>query len=217
MGRDCLDASLPERTRRAIAAARTQLAPQLSPQLSYHNAAHTFADILPTALRLGRMQGFAIDQLDLLAIAAGYHDLGWIRAEENHEQHGIELAREALPRFGYSPAELDLVAALIEATRMPQQPGHPLARTLADADLGNLGRPDFWRLNAALRRERQALGQPEDDERWWQATYALLRARPYFTAVARGLWGDRRRAHARAVGQRLRRLQGSTANSVCSP
>ncbi len=207
MGGKQLGAFLPERTRRAVAEAREHLAPLLSPLLLYHNPDHSFVDVMPTALRLGRMQGLSTHQMDLLAIAACYHDLGWIRAEENHEQHSIDLAWESLPRFSYTPTELALVATLIEATRMPQQPCHPLARILADADLGNLGRPDFWRLNAALRQEQLALGHSEDALHWWQTTYALLRAQPYFTAAARHLWGDRRRAHARAVGHYLRRLR----------
>ena len=198
---------LPERTQRAISDAQERLASCLSPVLSYHNSAHSFADVLPTALRLGRMKGLATQDMDILAIAACYHDLGWIREEENHEKHSIDLAWESLPRFGYSTSELSLVQTLIESTKIPQQPYHSLARILADADLGNLGRPDFWRLNAALRQERQALGHAEDELQWWQTTYTLLTAQPYFTASARSLWSERRQAHARAVGLYLRNIQ----------
>ncbi len=122
-----------------------RLANELAPWLTYHSLRHTRDDVLPAALRLA--QAAQVDDSDLLclATAAVFHDLGFIIAYDDHEAHGIFLARGALPEFGYSVAQVDTVAALIAATKMPQSPASPLAELLCDADLDVLGREDRCR------------------------------------------------------------------------
>jgi predicted metal-dependent HD superfamily phosphohydrolase len=94
---------------------------------------------------------------------------------------------EALPRFGFAPAEIERVAAMIMATRMPQSPTNELERLLADADLDALGRPDFLETSKALWRELGALGKPQSWAQWLEFQLRFLRSHRYFTATARVL------------------------------
>lgn len=165
-----------------------RLANELAPWLTYHSLRHTRDDVLPAALRLA--QAAQVDDSDLLclATAAVFHDLGFIIAYDDHEAHGIFLARGALPEFGYSVAQVDTVAALIAATKMPQSPASPLAELLCDADLDVLGREDFWAINRQLLAETEHYqGRAISEAEWLNGQANFLAEHRFFSPIARRL------------------------------
>lgn len=174
----------------AVAHALDRLRSELSPALTYHCARHTECDVLPAVRRLADLASVAQTEKRLLEIGAAYHDIGHICSSYRHEEIGVEIMAEALPRFGFSPAEIERVAAMIMATRMPQSPNSHLERLLADADLDVLGRPDFLDTSQALWRELGALGKPQAWAQWLQLQLHFLRSHYYFTATARALRDD---------------------------
>jgi predicted metal-dependent HD superfamily phosphohydrolase len=132
----------------------------LSADLYYHNVSHS-EDVLQTALELGVRDDLSDRQLELLAVAAAYHDAGYLIQKDDNEPIGASMAREALTTAGgYSPEEINLVAQMIEDTRLQRQgerlvsiPSTALSKYLLDADLSNLGRDIFWESNQRLQRE----------------------------------------------------------------
>jgi uncharacterized protein len=179
----------------AKAYALGRLAGELSPYLTYHSLRHTRDDVLPAALRLARAGGVNGDTLLCLATAALFHDIGFLVAYDDHEAHGIAVARAALPGFGYSAGQLELIAGLIAATRMPQQPTSPLAEILCDADLDVLGRKDFCDVNRLLLVETQHYRQIDIAEaEWLDGQARFLEEHHFFTATAHRL-RDEGKAH----------------------
>lgn len=174
---------------RAAAYALTRLSRELPEQLWYHSVAHTRDDVLPAAERLAAQEGLDGEELLLLKTAALFHDLGFLERVQQHEEASIAIAREALPGFGYAPAQVEAVAQLIHATILPQAAKTRLEQLLADADLDVLGREDFFAKSALLRRERTALGETFTDEAWHRSQLAFLEQHCYFTAAARRLRG----------------------------
>lgn len=174
----------------AIAHALERLRNELPPTLFYHSAWHTEGDVLPAARRLARLAGVTQSELGLLEVATAYHDIGHIRGSVHHEAFGVEMMAEALPRYGFAPPQIERVASLIMATRMPQSPGNNLERLLADADLDVLGRADFLDTSKALRQELMALGKPRGWRQWLKSQLRFLRAHRYFTEFARALRED---------------------------
>jgi len=171
----------------AIKHALARLRSELPATLFYHSAAHTERDVLPAVRRLALLDGVKQDERGLLEVAAAYHDIGHIRSPYHHEAIGVEIMAEALPRFGFSPAEIEQVAAMIMATRMPQSPNNHLERLLADADLDSLGRPDFFDTGTALWKELRALGKPRGWKQWLHVQLHFLSVHRYFTATAQAL------------------------------
>jgi uncharacterized protein len=162
-----------------------RLASELSPDLTYHSLTHTRDDVLPAATRLGQMSGVNGETLLLLETAALYHDTGFLLQYSDHESASIAIARATLPGFGYNPAQVDLIATLIGATRMPQRPQTPLQELICDADLDLLGREDFMRLNYELFKEvRLYTGQDITDQEWLTDQLKFLEAHRFFTAAA---------------------------------
>ncbi len=165
-----------------------RLARELSPHLTYHSMRHTLDDVLPASQRLGEASGLDDDQMLLLTTAALFHDTGFLLAYQAHEDHSILLARAALPDFSYSSEQIEAIADLIGATRMPQRPRGRLQELLCDADLDLLGREDFLPLNQALLAElRHYSIRPIAENVWLHEQTRFLEDHHFFTPAALAL------------------------------
>jgi len=165
---------------------------ELPSVLTYHCLAHTLQGVVPAVERLAALEGVNGQNLPLLRTAAYYHDLGFVERSDGHEAISARLAAEVLPRFGYTPAQIEVIRGIILATRYPFDPHTRLESIMVDADLDVLGRDDFWPRNHALRVEREALaGMRSADAEWYGSQLASMRTHHYFTAGAQRL----RRAH----------------------
>lgn len=156
----------------------------LSPTLYYHGLAHTL-DVAQAARELAAAEGVTRPEtLALLHTAALYHDAGFLRTYQGHEAAGAELVRATLPDFGYSPAQIEEICALILATRYPQEPHSHLAQILCDADLDYLGRPDFVPISTSLFEELTARQLLAGERAWFELQAGFLASHRYWTRTA---------------------------------
>ncbi len=199
----------------AVARAR-RLADRLDPRLRYHDARHTFCEVLPAARSLARAAGVGPDLRDVLLVAAAFHDLGFLALPDGggrfdlppvrgpdgrgHERAGVALMRRELAPLGYDEGTLDRIARTILATRLPQRPASLEERLLADADLSLLGARTFPLRNEELRLERLALGGAPVPRAVWARKQSdfLLRHR-FATEVAERAYGPGRARNARLL------------------
>lgn len=190
----------------AVAHALARLRAELAPTLTYHNIWHTEADVIPAALRLARLCSIPEAETRLLAVAAAYHDIGFIDQSLEHEQASIEMAAQALPAYGFVPEQIEHIASLIRATRLPQTPHTRLEEILADADLDVLGREDFFERNEQLYLEFNTRNPPMTRREWYAAQIGFLQGHTYFTAAARALRDATKHQHIAQLKQRLREM-----------
>jgi uncharacterized protein len=190
----------------AIEYALDRLERELSAEFIYHNIAHTRDHVMPAAERLARMSNCSEDDINLLRVAAAFHDLGFVETNKNHEITGARLAAQRLPAYGFSPSDIDRVIGIILATRIPQSPTTLLEQIMADADLDVLGRADFLNRNNALRTELAALGNPVSDIDWFASQVNFIENHTYWTAAARE-WHERgKKANIAAIRAQLARV-----------
>jgi predicted metal-dependent HD superfamily phosphohydrolase len=184
------------------------LAAALPSRLRYHDARHTFEEVLPAARALA--EDLALDRRERVRIeaAVAFHDLGFLDAAVRHERAGADLARRALPTRGFGVEDVEAVAGMILATRLPQRPATTAERVVADADLAVLASPDFLRRNEDLRLELAAAGRPLAASAWLRQQRRFLLQHRYHTAAAERRFGPARRRNAVRLGARLRRLSG---------
>jgi uncharacterized protein len=199
----------------ALEYAHKRLIRELLPILRYHNLHHTFAEVLPAATLLAGRVGVIECDIQLLQVAAAFHDIGWIVRGEGHEYIGVEICKQFLPTVGFSGVQINRISGMIMATRLPQSPQNELEELLADADMFTLGSDDFWPRNADLRYETVALGDVVSDKEWYQSQLEFLQIHQYHTAVAQ----DERDLRKKAIISELHlyvaqdgRLNGPTAN-----
>lgn len=178
----------------AKAYALERLEHELAPALYYHSLAHTRDEVAGAATALAAEVGVENEALRLLLTAAYYHDIGFIYLRDGHEQAGIEIACDVLPRFGYSTADVAAVTGMIRATQLPQTPANQLEALMADADLDVLGREAYWQRHRDLRAEWVAFDVPQTDYEWFQIQLAFQSGHQFFTPAARRLRGPTKMA-----------------------
>ena len=137
-----------------------RLALELDLNLAYHSQAHTI-DVIDEALSLANLDGVDEDSLLRLAVAAAFHDAGFLAQRTDHEEIGARMAADAMAADSrFNPADIDLVAKMILDTRVnPHGPVHrcttKLSPWLLDADMANFGRQDFFRQTELIAEEMQ--------------------------------------------------------------
>ena len=180
----------------------TLLAKKLPKNLYYHSIFHT-KDVTAAAERIALREGITDEDLFLLKSAASYHDAGFITQYDNNEPVGIELAKEHLPKFGYSQKQIERIEQLIYVTKIPHKPKNKLEELMCDADLDYLGRDDFWEISDKLRRELREHGKINSDRKWDEIQLAFFEKHRYFTKTSIELRQEKKMKHLEAIKMRL--------------
>jgi len=188
----------------AVAYALARLHNELPPKLTYHNAMHTEGDVLPAAVRLAQLSNLPEADLHLLEVAAAFHDLGQIRTVLGHELIGSEIMADVLPRYDFSPEQIERVSGMILATELPQTPLNEEEAILCDADLDSLGREDFFETSKALWRERIACGMDIPLQTWLETQFKFVKDHQYFTPAARTLRDEGKRRNIELLERLIR-------------
>lgn len=176
----------------------------LSPKLLYHSINHTI-DVTQAVERLALMEGITDEDLFLLKSAATYHDAGFVERYDKNEEIGIRMARDILPKYGYTQAQLDIIDGLIKSTEIPQSPKTHLEQIMCDADLDYLGRDDFHVIADYLRRELREHGKLNSDRLWDEIQIKFLYQHTYFTKSAIKLRQEKKEKHIREIEERYAR------------
>ncbi len=185
----------------AIKEARSLLSSRLPANLLYHAYGHT-EDVISEVISLALTDKLDSRQIEILAIAAAWHDVGFIWSYTNNEPLAADAAKKYLVSIGgYTESEIELIAQMIRDTALvvdgpsyKQIPSHPLSRYLLDADLANFGRADFFEKSELQRRELN-----DDLEPFRRKTLALVKNHRWLTPAALTRWQDTKEANIREL------------------
>lgn len=180
-----------------------RLEKELPDNLHYHDLRHT-TDVCAAVERLALMEGIEGDDIFLLKTAALYHDAGFVKQYANNEDIGAALAREVLPRFGYTEDQLKVICELIQATKVPQKPKNHLEQIICDADLDYLGGDEFHIIADKLKRELFERNIVETDKQWDELQIKFLEAHTYFTQTAITLRRENKLERIQEIKERLK-------------
>jgi adenylate cyclase len=163
-----------------------KLEKELPEYLHYHNVKHTI-DVITEVELIGWAEGVNEEEVLLLKTAALFHDSGHTIGYERHEELGCDLAREFLPKYSFTPEQIDRVCELIMATQMPPKPGNLLERIMCDSDLDYLGRSDFIPVSNTLYEELKRQDKIGSLNDWNKLQIKFISGHQYFTETARNL------------------------------
>ncbi len=171
--------------------------------LPYHNKAHAL-DVELTAVTLAKGEGVQGKNLLLVSLAGIFHDTGHkVRAEKN-EPEGAKFAESAMLRAGYAQHEIKLVRdMIIYGTTLPQEPRSVFEKILADADVANLGREDFFRQGDLLKTEF-GIG---DTLKWLKSSLAFIKGHSFFTETAKGMYELKQQDNVSELERRIAVLE----------
>ena len=153
-----------------IAAAEKEVFSLLNTDLDrkyvYHNLAHTQRVVEKTKELVENLKVSKTDA-ENLEIAAWFHDTGFVKGAENHEEESVNIVSEFLVKYKISAKRVTAISNLILATKMNHQANNDLEKIIMDADCAHLASKNFFDYTSLLRKEWELTGFKEvSDEEW---------------------------------------------------
>ncbi len=191
---------------KAEAYVRDFLNKKLPENREYHDSEHTVR-VVAAAEDIGREEGLNEEEIEILKLAAWFHDTGHSKTEDGHEEVSAQFAEDFLSKEDYAQEKIEAVKSAIRATKMPQKPKNKLEKALCDADLSHLGSQEFFEVSASLRREWHALGKEDlSDEEWVKQNLDFLKRHKYFTEYGRETYSDKKAKNLKKLEKKLKKL-----------
>ena len=156
---------------------------KLPSYLTYHNLDHT-KYVLDRAIFLGIESDISAKELELLKLAALFHDTGFVDNPKDHEEKGCRIAKGYLDQE-YSQEDLDKIFGMIMATKIPQSPTNHLENILADADLEYLGTDCFDEIGGTLYQELKHFNPTFSERAWDELQLVFMEKHHYHTEYCR--------------------------------
>jgi predicted metal-dependent HD superfamily phosphohydrolase len=125
---------------------------KLATNYVYHNLAHT-QKVIEKTIELAEKLEVDKASLENLQLAALFHDSGFIKKAENHEQESVKILTHFLQENNVKVNRIEAIASLILATKMGHDPTNDLEKIMTDADCAHLGNKSFEDKTALLRKE----------------------------------------------------------------
>ncbi|MGK7391532.1 MAG: HD domain-containing protein [Candidatus Cyclobacteriaceae bacterium M2_1C_046] len=164
----------------------------LPDEFYYHNLVHT-EEVVAAAIEIGKNSGLTVKQIEDVVIAAWYHDLGYSKNVDNHEEESVKIMEEQLLKWKQPKERIQNIAALIRATKIPQSCPSLESKVLCDADLYHLSHKKFEKKSEDLRKEINALKNLEvSREEWRRLSLNFLSTHNYFTKYAQENLGPKK-------------------------
>jgi uncharacterized protein len=180
----------------------TKLRRELRADLYYHGLHHTL-DVCNSVAELAAAEAVNGDSLILLKTAAVYHDSGFLYRYVDNEPVAVLFVEQFLPRFGYTPEQIDIISNIILSTRVPQNPSTHIEQIMCDADLDYLGRNDFFEISETLKKEWLVYGVIKSDDEYNEKQVSFFGQHNYFTDTARRLREPEKQKHLVELKKRL--------------
>lgn len=172
-----------------------QLNEKLPPSYLYHNLSHT-RRVVKYVKELIEKEKIGINDARILELAAWFHDIGFIKSNEDHENYSVEIAKAFL-KEKVAAATIDKIEELILATKMLKEPKNSLEKIILDADCAHLGKKFYFEVSELLREEWVALGLKKiPDVEWIEKNIDFLtKKHQYYTDYAMSNWQPTKDKH----------------------
>jgi len=159
--------------------------------LKYHDIVHT-EYVAHQAGIIGQNSGLSPEEINIVTVAAWFHDSGFVARSDGHEEESKTIARKFLISKSMSEDFIDKVHLCIEATKMPQNPSDSLlAQVLCDADMAYLSEDFYFERTALLRKEWNHDSETKLSKKtYYQETVELFNNHSYYTEYGQQVFSE---------------------------
>lgn len=148
----------------------------------YYHQYHHALDVLERAAYLWKKEGLNSEELEMLSLAAIFHDTGFVIRYKDNEEIWAKIARNFLKSLLYPEEKIQVIEKIILATIPWSTPTNIYEEIIKDADLDNLWREDFFQKWSALKKELESINKIKILDPDWQHGYiTLLNNHKYYT------------------------------------
>ena len=179
---------------------------QVHKDFAYHNIQHTL-DVVTGAQELGDAYRLKDKEMELLLIAAWFHDIGYDKGPIDHEDRSATYAKAYLSKQKFSEEDIAVISSCIMATKMPQSPKTILEKILCDADMSHLGKKIYWDRCGRIRQEITLTRNTNmSEQEWVDFELDFICKHNYQTPAAKELYDKRKHKHIRQLNKQKIRL-----------
>ena len=159
-----------------------------SHKLVFHTLDHTLS-VVHHCEMIGKEEGVTDGDLDAVLVAAWFHDTGYLRQLENHEQASVDLVTRFFEQHTADNSFREIVVSCIRATTRIEKPQSLPEQIILDADVAHLGDPDFIRISRQLKKERSNCSNCKvSSGDYWEETLLFMQHQKFYTNYARKVY-----------------------------
>ncbi|MBW3546043.1 MAG: HD domain-containing protein [Bacteroidetes bacterium] len=186
-------------------------AAELSNKYVYHNLNHT-RQTAEACAEAAEAYSLSPEEREALLLAAWFHDTGYTKKYEGHEESSIAIAQKFLADEGYPQERTQLVSRLIKSTTAGHKSADLLEEILHDADRISIGKKSFFRKAELLRIEWEVfLDKHYKQGEWDKIQQQYILNTNFYTDFFRKKYGDRREKNINKQRETLKKLKKNKA------
>jgi predicted metal-dependent HD superfamily phosphohydrolase len=172
----------------------------------YHNFGHT-CDVVESVQLIGAGYELSKEEFEVLQLAAWFHDTGYDKGPDQHEQRACEHVEAFLQGRAYPQGKLQKVFDCILATAIDFKPSNLLEMIIRDADVSHLGSKLYW---DRCSRVREELGITRNmlmsEKEWIEFELDFITNHEFHTEVANELYNSRKKKNVKQLKKYRQRL-----------
>lgn len=177
----------------------------------FHNLAHT-QNVVTHTIELADLHQIDKLQKDILIIAAWFHDTGYTKQIDKHEEESVKIASAFIKNKNISDDVLQSVSNLILATRLGYEPITLAEKIIRDADCAHIGSKEFSIVTELLRKEwEMTCNKTLTDVQWLEENIDFLTNRHrFYTDGASAKWDGAKGKNLSQLLKAQKKLKSNT-------
>ena len=162
---------------------------QLDNTFIYHNFTHT-ERVLRSVREIIENSKVSKDDAEILELAVLFHDTGYTKKREGHEEESVKIATAFLKDQNVEDAKIEAVNKCIMSTKFKDSPDSELGKIIRDADASHFGKDYFSEASEFLRKELEIQGIATYSPTEWldENIRVLSKSHEFYTDYALKNW-----------------------------
>lgn len=161
----------------------------LSLDFTYHNFMHT-VKVVEAIKILCTNEQILVETQEQLIVAGWFHDTGYTKTVQGHEDESAKIANEYLKSANFSEDFIANVETYILSTKINYTPRNIEESIIKDADNYHLGQEEYPKISELLRDEIAKICKKEFSDYEWNLENRnfFLNVHHFYTDSAKDLW-----------------------------
>ena len=157
----------------------------LPSEYTYHNLIHA-REVFEAVTELGNNSSLPDEELEVIQVAAWFHDTGFIKGYLDHEYNSAEIVKEFLGNIRYPDKKIDRITEIIITTEIGAAPACLSGKIIKDADILHVGKEEFFSKCLALKSELESIDHKKITEsEWLHSSLDFISHTLFFTDYAK--------------------------------
>jgi predicted metal-dependent HD superfamily phosphohydrolase len=179
----------------------------------YHDCSHTL-EVVSAVKELSRAEKLSPLESEMVIIAAWFHDTGYIKGSENHENESVCIVSDFLKEKDKSDEYIEKVASIIQATTFDHVPQTLLEKIIRDADYFHFTKEDYPVKCNLLRKEWEVTNKAKYTDLEWayENLKVLSQNHVYYTDYAIANWQTLKEKNIKLIEQEILNMENDLNN-----